>query len=84
MKPVTVYSKPNCVQCTAVKRWLTQHSIPFEVLDVSEDAAARAEIAQLGYRQVPVVMHGEGHWYGYDPTRLAQILAAAQTATSES
>lgn len=84
MKPVTVYSKPNCVQCTAVKRWLTQHSIPFEVLDVSEDAAARDKIAQMGYRQVPVVTHGDDHWYGYDPTRLTRILAEAETATSES
>lgn len=74
MKPVTVYSKPNCVQCTAVKRWLTQHSIPFEVLDVSEDAAARDKIAQLGYRQVPVVMHGEGHWYGNVPAKLEALL----------
>lgn len=77
---VTVYSKPDCVQCTATKKWLDLHKIPYVSFDVSEDEAALEMVKGLGYLQVPVVVvpfnQGETrHWSGFQPGYLAQIQA---------
>lgn len=77
---LTLYSKPSCVQCTATKRWLDQHKIPYIAFDVSEDEAALEYIKGLGYLQVPVVVvpFNQGptrHWSGFNPLELAQIQA---------
>lgn len=54
-KKVTVYSKPNCVQCTGVKRWLDENGY----LDQYENADAIEHVdalkAVLGVAQAPVV-----------------------------
>lgn len=76
--PITVYSKPGCVQCTAVKRYLKQHSIAFQEFDVSENERALEIVKELGFLQVPVVVvpFGQGveePFYGFDPLKLAQI-----------
>ena len=34
MSAVIVWSKPSCVQCTAVKRRLTEAGVPFEEYDL--------------------------------------------------
>jgi glutaredoxin-like protein NrdH len=55
MSNVTVYSKPNCPQCTQTKKKLEQKGIAFEVIDISQDKKAAQTVNDLGYRQVPVV-----------------------------
>lgn len=76
--PITLYSKPSCVQCTATKRWLDQHKVAYHTIDVSEDDAALEKLKGLGYLQVPVVVvpFNQGptrHWSGFQPDELAQI-----------
>ena len=70
MSNVTVYSKPNCPQCTQTKKKLEQKGIAFEVIDISQDKNAAQTVADLGYRQVPVVVSGEKHWSGFRPDLL--------------
>lgn len=75
---ITVYSKPGCVQCTAVKRYLNEHEIDHQVFDVTQDEAAYEVVKGLGYQAVPVtvVPFGQGeatHFYGFDPLKLAEI-----------
>ena len=72
---ITVYSKPSCVQCTATHRALDKLGLPYEVVDLAQDEAALAQVLALGHRQVPVVVHGDDHWSGFRPDRIA---AAAQ------
>ncbi|NDV52259.1 glutaredoxin-like protein NrdH [Salipiger sp. PrR003] len=72
MKP-KVYSKPNCVQCTATTRALRSKGIDFDVVDLTEDSEAMTKVTELGYRQAPVVMAGESHWSGFRPDLIAQI-----------
>lgn len=76
--PVTLYSKPGCVQCTAVKRYLNEHNIDYMTFDVSVDEKALEVVRGLGYQAVPVtvVPFGQGestHFYGFDPLKLAEI-----------
>ena len=73
MSNVTVYSKPNCPQCTQTKKKLEQKGIAFEVIDISQDKKAAQTVNDLGYRQVPVVVSGEKHWSGVRPDLLSAL-----------
>ena len=73
MSNVTVYSKPNCPQCTQTKKKLEQKGIAFEVIDISQDKKAAQTVNDLGYRQVPVIVSGEKHWSGFRPDLLSAL-----------
>lgn len=70
---ITVYSKPLCVQCDATKRALDKAGLPYELIDVTEDAEALAKIKALGYLQAPVVVAGGDHWSGFRPEKLRAL-----------
>jgi glutaredoxin-like protein NrdH len=70
---ITVYSKPACVQCTATTRALDRRGVAYEVVDISEDAAAYARVSEMGYRQVPVVVAGDSHWSGFRPDMIGTL-----------
>lgn len=72
---IDVYSKPRCPQCTATYRKLKALGLPFNSIDVTEDADAAAFVRTLGYSQAPVVVVREGgdikkHWSGFRPDLL--------------
>lgn len=72
---INVYSKAHCPQCTATYRKLKALGLPFNSIDVTEDADALAFIRTLGYQQAPVVVVREGedikkHWSGFRPDLL--------------
>ncbi len=80
---ITVYSKPNCVQCDATYRALKKHGLEYETVDVTVDAQALATLKALGYQQAPVVFAGGDHWSGFRPDKikaLARVAAEAATA----
>ena len=64
---ITVYSKPNCVQCNATYKRLNMRDMGYEVIDISQDSDARDYVLSLGYQQAPVVVTEIGHWSGYRP-----------------
>ena len=75
---IIVYSKPNCPQCTATYRKLKSLDLPYESVDVTEDADSLAFIRALGYQQAPVVVVREGaqikeHWSGFRPDLLKKV-----------
>tara|TARA_X000000368_G_scaffold416994_1_gene412218 strand:- start:7190 stop:7435 length:246 start_codon:yes stop_codon:yes gene_type:complete len=70
---ITVYSKPACVQCTATTRALDAKGISYQVVDLTEDAAAMTKVSELGYRQAPVVVAGEEHWAGFRPDMIGRL-----------
>lgn len=72
---ITVYSKPNCVQCDATKRHLTKLDLSFEVVDVTENLEAYNKIVDLGFQAVPVVITDSGSWSGYQPSKLDELVA---------
>lgn len=73
--PVTVYSKPQCVQCDATKRHLDKHGIPYTPIDLTRDPDALAYVQGLGYLAAPVVVTGDTHWSGYVPDKLNTLTA---------
>ena len=72
---IDVYSKPNCPQCSATYRKLKSMGLPFNSIDVTEDATAAAFVRSLKYAQAPVVVVREDeeikeHWSGFRPDLL--------------
>lgn len=75
MAVITIYSKPNCVQCNATYQALERKNIPYQVVDLTEDDDALQFVRQLGYQQVPVVIADQEHWSGFRPDMISRLLA---------
>lgn len=71
---IIVYSKPACVQCNATTRALEARGLPYELIDLTEDAAAMEHVQELGYRQAPVVVAGDSHWAGFRPDMIGRLV----------
>lgn len=81
MSTVTVYTRPACGPCTATKRALDKANIPYTVVDISTDDAARDRVMALGYSSAPVVVAGpDEHWSGFRPERIKALAATAGVA----
>lgn len=75
MAVITIYSKPNCVQCNATYQALERKNIPYQVVDLTQDDDALQFVRQLGYQQVPVVIADQEHWSGFRPDMISRLLA---------
>ena len=71
--PVTVYSKPACVQCNATYRALDKKGIPYQSVDISQDEAALERMKSLGFMQAPVVEAGSDSWSGFRPDKIDEL-----------
>lgn len=75
MIEITIYSKPNCVQCNATYQALDRKSISYQIIDLTEDSQALELVKKLGYQQVPVVIAGDKHWAGFRPDMISLLAA---------
>ena len=77
MSPITVYTKPPCVQCGATVKALEKAGIAYQKIDVTDNAEAREYVMSLGYLATPVVyVSPTQHWSGFRPDRVGTIAAA--------
>ena len=72
---ITVYSKPNCVQCDATYRALNKYGLEYEVIDITQDEEALQTVKALGYQQAPVVFANGDHWSGFRPDKVKALAA---------
>ena len=71
---IKIYSKPNCVRCEMVKRYLTDKGVEFKEINVFEDEEELAMLRDKGFSQMPVVsIDGEFHT-GFQPNLLAKAV----------
>lgn len=73
---LTVYAKPNCIQCEMTKMWLNRNKIKYETVDVSEHPEKLEEIKLNGFQQLPIVAlddHFENAWSGFNLDRLEEF-----------
>ena len=75
---ITVYSKPNCVQCSATYRALDKAGLVYRTVDVALDVEALEQVRALGYAQAPVVVAGEDHWSGFRPDKIKALAVAVE------
>lgn len=72
---VKVYSTPVCGYCHEEKKFLKEHGIEFEDLDVFSNAKAREEmISKTGQMGVPVTDIDGEIVIGFDRGKLKQLL----------
>jgi glutaredoxin 3 len=67
MARVTVYSTSMCPFCVQAKRLLTERAIPYDEIDVGDDAELRAQMVERagGKRTVPQIFIDGKHVGGY-------------------
>lgn len=70
---ITVYSKPACMQCQAIKRYLDKEGLKYVAIDVTQDPEALAYVKSLGYESAPVTVTADAHWYGFSPDRIKAL-----------
>lgn len=74
MSKITVYSKPNCMQCDFTKKYLDDKGINYATLDVFSDEDALNRIKSMGFQSLPVVeVDGEEPFNGFRPDLLAKL-----------
>lgn len=73
---VTLYTKPNCVQCNMTKKTLDQLGVAYESIDMMENEDALALVKEKGFLAAPVVNVGEQWWSGFRPDYLKELVAA--------
>ncbi len=67
---VTVYTKPNCVQCDATKRLMDKLDIAYSTVDITQDTEAFDKIVSMGFKAAPVVITDDGSWSGFNPDKI--------------
>ncbi len=71
---VTVYTKPDCVQCDATKRTLNKYEIPFIEIDLSDNVDVLDRLKAAGWRRAPIVETADGEmWSGFRPDRIRDL-----------
>ncbi len=79
MTRITVYHKPNCVQCDATMHRLVRLGLAFETVDLTKDAEAYARATAAGHRQAPVVaVDGQIAWSGFQPDLLDALASEVE------
>lgn len=71
---ITVYSKNNCMQCKMVKKWLSEHDIAFNEINVDEQPDYVQTVIDLGFHATPVVTKGAVAFSGFRPSELAKLV----------
>jgi glutaredoxin-like protein NrdH len=79
---ITVYSKPNCVQCVATYRALDKIGADYTIVDIAMDQQALEHVVSLGHQQAPVVVAGSEHWSGYRPDRIKGLVERHELASA--
>ncbi len=77
--PVIVYSMEDCVECTFVKKVLTEEGISFEVRDITTTEEYKKEVEKYGFLGVPVTVIGDRAVKGFNPELMELIQTVKQT-----
>lgn len=77
---LTVYSKPNCIQCEMTKMWLNQNKIEFKSVDIEANPGALELLRHYGWQALPVVAiddeisDNSKSWSGFQIDNLEALL----------
>lgn len=71
---VKVYTKEKCPQCLFTKKKLDSLGVEYVTLDVEKSAEAMAELKEMGFSALPVVVTPEKTWTGFKPELLSKIV----------
>lgn len=73
---VTVYTKPQCIQCDMTKRLMDKIGVAYQTVDIIENPAELDKLIAMGYRAAPVVTTEDGEsWAGFQPEKINALAA---------
>jgi len=80
--PIIVWSKPQCVQCSATCRKLDQLGLPYVVRNLADHPEKVTEFKSQHITQAPVVVPpGADMFHGYRPDLLERLAATHRTVS---
>ena len=72
---IILYSKPNCMQCNFTQQFFENNNVEFTVKDVFESEEALAEVKELGFQSLPVIVaDGVEPFFGFRPDLLEKLV----------
>ena len=55
---ITVYSRPQCSQCTQTKKWLEEHHVEYKEINIDHFDEVVRNLVEAGFRLLPVERMG--------------------------
>lgn len=77
---ITVWEKPNCVQCMQTKRVMDQEGVQYQVRRLDKSSKAVERFKELGLMAAPIVETDDRRWSGF---RLEKIRSLANHLRTE-
>lgn len=74
MEKVIVYSRPHCIECNILKRFLRDYKIPYENRDLSKNPAYLEDVKKMGFLGVPVTVVNGEVVQGLEPEKILELL----------
>ena len=73
---ITVYTKPNCVQCDMTKKFLDNEGLKYSLEDITapENKAQLEYFLVEGYMAAPIVVTDKKTWSGYQIDNLKELI----------
>ncbi len=69
-----VYTKNNCPQCHATKRWLNEHNIDYQEINTSDNEKAINHLKRIGVERLPFIVTNKGNSTGFNPSVLQKLV----------
>lgn len=79
---VTLYTQRNCAESPRVRAWLNREGVPFTERNVSNDAAAVAELAATGIFATPLTTVCGQPVVGFRPAEIAKTIEQCEVRRS--
>lgn len=80
---VYLYTKSNCVQCTATRKALENRNISYTQIDIEKDQEALSLVKQKGFLSAPVVIAGDDAWSGFRPDKISQLAQSTESTDAD-
>ena len=79
---ITVWTKPDCSQCTMTKKFLARKGLIFDEADLESDPEQLEKFKADGLAQAPIVVLGhEGRrWTGFRPDLIEELATLVMAA----
>lgn len=79
---VIVYSRPHCLECNVLKRFLNDYKIEYEERDCSKNPAYLEEVKEMGFLGVPVTVVHKTSIQGLQPDAILAALGRKDKSES--
>lgn len=73
---ITVYTKPNCPQCSRTKAMLKSKGFSYEEVDVTTNEEIVEYLLSKGFRSLPVVETDKEMWSGFRYDKIKELTHA--------